>query len=44
MSPFRTFGIVGTTGNGLSFCSSGRSFARSSSITLSVKPVPTLPA
>ena len=43
-SVFRTFGIFGTTGNGLSFCSSGRSFASSSSIALSVNPVPTLPA
>ena len=34
----------GRHGKELSFCSSGRSFASSSSITLSVKPVPTLPA
>ena len=42
-SPLRTFGIFGTTANGESSRSSGRSFASSSSISFSVKPVPTFP-
>jgi hypothetical protein len=39
----RTFGIFGTVRNGDAARSSGRSFASSSRIVLSVNPVPQLP-
>jgi hypothetical protein len=39
----RTRGSFGTSGNGVCFRSSGRSFFSSRSISSSSKPVPTLP-
>ena len=43
-SPFRTFGIFGTSANGGSSVRSGFSLSSSRLISASSKPVPTLPA